>query len=83
MAPEQILAQVQSIFRQELDNSEITLGIETTAPDVPGWDSLTHVQLIAAIESSFKIRFSSREIFQLKNIGEMITSISTKLSVSK
>jgi len=83
MAPDQILAQIQSIFRQELDNAKITLGIETTAPDVPGWDSLTHVQLISAIESFYKIRFSSREIFQWKNVGEMITSISVKSSASK
>jgi len=79
MTKEDILAKIQGILREELEQDGIVLKSETTAADVHGWDSLTHVQLIAAIERAFKVRFSSREIFQWKNVGEMVESIAGKV----
>ncbi|MDD3907835.1 MAG: acyl carrier protein [Bacteroidales bacterium] len=74
----EILARVQDIFRDLLDDESIVLTSETMADDVEGWDSLTHIQLIVAIEKSFKIKFTSREILSWKNVGEMIDNISLK-----
>ena len=70
---------VTGIFIDNLDNGDITLTETTTADDVEGWDSLTHVQLVVAVERKFKIRFTAKEIQSWKNIGEMIDSISNKL----
>ena len=55
MDKNQILEEVQTIFREVLDNEEIVLANETTADDIEEWDSLTHIQLIVAIEKHFKI----------------------------
>ena len=71
----EILKQVQDIFRDILDDEEIVLEDSTTANDVEGWDSLTHIQLIVAIEKQFKIKFTSKEILSWRNIGEMLDSI--------
>ncbi|MDR1288730.1 MAG: acyl carrier protein [Treponema sp.] len=68
----EILSQVQDIFRDQLDDGDVTLRDETTAADVDGWDSLMHLQLIVAIENHFKVKFSSKEIMSWKNVGEMI-----------
>ncbi len=76
----EILLQVQEIFRTVLDEDSIILNNETTADDVDGWDSLTHIQLIVSIEKHFKIRFSSKEILSWKNVGEMLDCIVEKLS---
>ena len=78
MDKNQILAEVQDIFRDVLDNEEIVLANETVADDIEEWDSLTHIQLIVAIEKHFKIKFTSKEILSWKNVGEMIDCISTK-----
>lgn len=71
----EILKQVQDIFRDILDDEEIVLEDSTTADDVEGWDSLTHIQLIVAIEKQFKIKFTSKEILSWRNVGEMLDSI--------
>jgi acyl carrier protein len=78
MNKSEILAQVQVIFRDTLDDDSITLSDGTTAKDVEGWDSLTHIQLVVGIEKHFKIKFSSTEILAWKNVGEMLASIEQK-----
>lgn len=75
----EILAKLQTIFQEELDNDSLLLSEESSANNVDGWDSLSHVQLISAIEDEFDISFTSKEIMNWKNIGEMITSIQNYL----
>ncbi len=74
----ELLKTVQDIFRDILDDEEIVLEDSTTADDVEGWDSLTHIQLIVAIEKQFKIKFTSKEILSWRNVGEMLDSIAAK-----
>lgn len=78
MEKNEIMAEVQEIFRDVLDNEDIVLAPETMADDIEEWDSLTHIQLIVAIEKHFKVKFTSKEILSWKNVGEMIDCISTK-----
>ena len=78
MERNQILAEVEDIFRDVLDNEEIELQDATTADDVEEWDSLTHIQLIVAIEKHFKIKFTSKEILSWQNVGQMIDCIAAK-----
>lgn len=78
MEKNQILEEVQDIFREVLDNEEIVLASETTADDIEEWDSLTHIQLIVAIEKHFKIKFTSKEILSWQNVGEMVECIAAK-----
>ncbi|GAA4319353.1 acyl carrier protein [Mucilaginibacter gynuensis] len=80
MNKEQILAKVTDIFKDVLDNDDIVLTDTTVATDVEDWDSLNHIQIIVAIEKSFKIKFTSTEIHHFKNVGELIGSIESKLS---
>lgn len=78
MEKNEIMAEVQEIFRDVLDNEDIELTPETMADDIEEWDSLSHIQLIVAIEKHFKVKFTSKEILSWKNVGEMIDCISTK-----
>lgn len=80
MEMQRILVQIQDIFREILEEESLMLTHQTTAEDVEGWDSLTHIQLIVAIEEKLKIKFSSKEILSWKNVGELINSIDEKVS---
>jgi acyl carrier protein len=80
MDKQTVLAQTQDIFRDLLDDETVVLADETTAKDVDGWDSLTHLQLIVAIEKHFKIKFVSKEILSWKNVGEMLDCIVARLA---
>lgn len=75
---DKIYQQLTQIFRDTLDNDTISLTSNTTAADVPGWDSLMHVSLILAVERSFKIRFSTTEVGGLSNVGELVELIASQ-----
>ncbi|KMQ68248.1 acyl carrier protein [Chryseobacterium sp. FH2] len=79
MERNEILTKLTGVFREELDNEEIILNADTTAEDIEEWDSLSHIQLIVAVEKSFGIRFTSSEIQSWNNVGEMADSIASKL----
>jgi len=75
-----VLKEFNTIFIDILDNEDIELNPETTAEDIDEWDSLTHIQLIVAIEKHFKVKFNSLEIEGYKNVGDMCKGVSDKLS---
>jgi acyl carrier protein len=77
---EQVLTEVNRIVCKVLDNDSIELRSDTTANDVKEWDSLSHIQLVVAIEKHFKIRFNFAELQKFKNVGEMCDNIAIKLS---
>lgn len=72
------ISQVNEIFIDVLENEDIKISAETTADDVPEWDSLNHIQLVVSIEKHFSLRFTSSEIQSFKNVGEMCEAIVKK-----
>ena len=78
METEEILRELDTIFRDILKNENITLTPETTAKDVDGWDSLTNMRLITAIEKHYNIRFGLREILKFNLVGDLCASIQAK-----
>jgi acyl carrier protein len=73
-----ILAEMTVVFRQVFDDPGLVISPETTANDVPGWDSFSHVNLMITVEHHFKIKFTDKEIASFKNVGELVASIMKK-----
>jgi acyl carrier protein len=78
MNQSEILQELNIIFIDVMDNKTININRQTNALDIDEWDSLTHVQLIVAIEKHFKIKFSSLEIRELKNVGHLCDLVEKK-----
>lgn len=78
MERNELLILINTIFRDIFDNEDVVVEESTTANDVEEWDSLTHIQLVVAIEKYFKIRFTSIEIQSWKNVREMLDCIQNR-----
>jgi acyl carrier protein len=69
---------LNQIFCEVFDQDDLRVDETMTAHDVDGWDSLSHVNLILAIEGRFKIRFTQKELLTMKNVGDLLRSIRDK-----
>jgi acyl carrier protein len=63
----------------QLDLDAWDIQDETIAETVPGWDSLTHVGVISAVEDAYGIRFRTAELLRLKNVGQLQALIDKKI----
>lgn len=73
-----VMAELAAILRREFLDPNVTISRATTADDVAGWDSLSHVRLLVHIEKHFRIRFAPLEADRLKNVGDLADLIATK-----
>ena len=72
MNREQVRAKLTEVFQDVFDDDDIVLTDATSAKDIEDWDSLEHINLIAAVERAFRMRFTVREVSGMKNVGEMM-----------
>lgn len=75
----EIKERLQEIFRDIFDDEELEIREEMSAEDIEDWDSLAQINLIIAIEKEFGVKFNLEEVSKLKNIGEMLIQIKSKL----
>jgi len=74
----QVYARLAEIFKDVFDEDSIKLAPDLSAKDVDGWDSLTHIRLILTVEKAFKIKFSTSEIGNLENVGDLVKLIKAR-----
>ena len=67
----EIYNRLNAVFREVFDDESIAVSENTTAADIEDWDSLTHIQLIAAVEDEFGVKFTMKQVSSMKNVGEM------------
>jgi acyl carrier protein len=75
MERKEILEKLQTVYRDILDDEEIVLTEETTADDIEDWDSITHVQIVAEIQTVFDVKFSAKEILLWESVGDIVDAI--------
>jgi acyl carrier protein len=75
-----IYAKLTAIFHDLFDDNSLVLTPELTAADVPEWDSFNHINLIVAVETTFKIKFQTAELEQLHTVGHLVSLITSKLA---
>ena len=74
-----ITSRLTTVFREVFDEDSIALTPQMTADDIDEWDSLSHIRLVLTVEKEFGVKFSAAEIGALKNVGDFISLIQSKL----
>ena len=74
----EIYERLNNIFRDVFDDDSLSVTPATTAADIEDWDSLSHITLMAAVEDEFRMKFSMKEVVEMKNVGEMVTIIAAR-----
>lgn len=77
MDRQELIAKLAPIFSETFEE-DIELTPELSAADVENWDSLGNIRLFVAIEEEFSIQFTTGEISNLKNVGELADAILSK-----
>ena len=77
---DQIEIRVERVFREVFEDPALVVGPNTTATDIPRWDSLEHINLIMALEAEFSVEFTSVEVTTMSRVGDLYPILRGKLS---
>ena len=69
---------LNQVFQQVFANPTLAIAPTMTPNDIDGWDSMAHVNLIAAVQLRFKVRFENRELRSIKTVGDLAKLIDSK-----
>ena len=74
-----LLPEVQEVFRDVFDMPDMMITPELDASQVSDWDSLTHINLIMAIERKYKVKFALGELKDMENVGDLLDILQKKI----
>jgi acyl carrier protein len=57
---------------------DLVLKATLSAKDVQGWDSFKQIEIIMAIEERFGMKFTTRELDSLQNVGDLVRVVAAK-----
>jgi acyl carrier protein len=69
--PMNLHERLESIARDVFGDDDIVLTDDTTAEDIPEWDSLGHVNFVYSVEQEFGVQFPADEFAELSDIGAL------------
>ena len=75
---QEIFDRLNEVFQDVFDDDSITVNANTTAADIEDWDSLSHITLISSVEDEFRMKFSMKEVVEMKNVGEMAAIVAAR-----
>ncbi len=73
-----VMTELTGILRDVLGQPDLVLRPETTASEVPGWDSVAMVEVLMVLEERLGVRFTSRDLDHLANVGDMAALVRTR-----
>jgi acyl carrier protein len=74
----EIESRLTPIFRDVFNDEALVVTEDMTAAEVPTWDSLSNINMIIAVEKAFGVKFSIKDVRNLKNVGELLDLIKRK-----
>lgn len=75
MTREEVLTRVGEIVKEVLELDSVELELTTTADQVEGWDSVSTIEIMVAVEDAFGIRLKTGEMAGMDNVGVLVDRI--------
>lgn len=63
---------VKAAILEETGAVDASIGEETTADDVPGWDSLAHVRIVLNIEKRLNMKVKVSATYDADDVGQLV-----------
>jgi len=79
MTEPEVYAKITAILREVFDRDDIEATPTLAADQVEGWDSFKQVEILIAVQEEFSVKFSSRELDSLKNVGDLVNIVVSKV----
>jgi acyl carrier protein len=74
----EIYQQLTEVFRDVFGRDDMELTPELSAKDVAGWDSFKQIEIMIAVEERYGVKFRTRELESLQNVGDLVRAVLTK-----
>lgn len=78
LTPDKVLAELQAIFQEALEEPDLSVTRESNAMNTPNWDSLSHISIIEMVSHHFKVKFALAELQDLKDVGDLVNLVVVK-----
>ncbi|SHI48730.1 acyl carrier protein [Algibacter luteus] len=79
MNKEELLSKIKKSFVRVLEHNNFELNNTTTAEDVDGWESITHMLIMTDIEKSFNIKFKLMDLMSMENVGDLLNTVQKEI----
>jgi acyl carrier protein len=76
-----VLTEVRDILKDLFDLDPHLVSMETTADDVPRWDSLGHFSLGARLEEVFGIGLGVDDLSEMNSVREIVRTVEAKKGI--
>ncbi|WP_210118086.1 acyl carrier protein [Treponema parvum] len=70
-----LLEEVKTIIADNLKVDVSVLSEDTAIGDFPEWDSLHHLQIVAAIEQKYGFQFEPDVLMDLEDVSDIVNAV--------
>ena len=74
-----ILEEVKSIIAENLKVDVSALSEDTAIGDLPEWDSIHHLQIVAAIEQKYGFQFEPDVLMDLEDVSDIVNAVEKRI----
>lgn len=71
----EVLARLSEIVSEVLQLDDVELDMTTTADQIEGWDSVSSIEIMVAVEEAFGIRLKTGEMASMSSVGSLVNRI--------
>lgn len=81
MTEDEVFTKLGDILAEIFQRNDIPVGPNLNAKDVEGWDSHKQIELLISTEERFGLRFRTKEIDALHNLGDLARLVLSRVNV--